>query len=145
MWSKALRTGGSYGSTGRYLAQGEIYVYTQNKDDAPRRTRGGMTTHILLQEGDVAGTALTATWVDVQPGAAQRLHHHEPEQIYVVVRGSGRMHIGEETRELTAGQLAHVPSNVPHGIVNTSEGVLSYVSVATPTFSQETFYDEGNI
>ncbi len=120
-------------------------MFTQSKDQAPQRVRGGMTTHILLQEGDVGKTDLTATWVDVQPGAAQGLHHHEPEQIYVVVRGSGCMHVGEETRELTVGELAHVPPNIPHRIVNTGEEVLSYLSVATPAFSQEAFYDQGNL
>lgn len=120
-------------------------MFTSTKENAPRRVRGGMTTHILLQKGDVDDTELTATWVDVQAGAAQGLHHHEPEQIYVVVRGSGNMHVGDEIRELTVGQLAYVPPNVPHRIVNTGEDVLSYVSVATPAFSQEAYYDEGNL
>ncbi len=120
-------------------------MYTRGRTEAPRRERGGMTTSILLQLGDVNGSALTITWVEVQPVSRQGMHAHEPEQAYVVVKGQGRMHVGAETIELSVGDLAHVPPKAPHYIINMGREVLAYVSVATPAFSQTAFYDEGKL
>lgn len=120
-------------------------MFVRNKTQAPHRERRGLKTQILLQSGDVAGTDLTVTWVDVAPGSAQALHRHGPEQVYIVVAGQGRMQVGEEDREVVAGDLVHVPPDVPHGITNTGDQALSYLSAATPAFSQTAFYDEGNL
>ena len=46
-------------------------------------------------EGDVPGVGLRATWVDVAPGARQRLHDHDAELARVVLEGRGRVQIGD--------------------------------------------------
>jgi mannose-6-phosphate isomerase-like protein (cupin superfamily) len=120
-------------------------MFTRSKRSAPTRSRQGMTTHVLLQLGDVAKTDLTVTWVDVEPAGAQGSHSHEPEQVYVIVVGAGRMHVDGEAREVGVGDLVHVPSGADHFIVNIGDGPLSYLSVATPAFSQTDFYDEGKL
>lgn len=120
-------------------------MYVRNKTEAPFRERQGLKTQILLQLGDVEATDLCVTWVEVEPFAQQALHRHDPEQVYVIVAGRGRMRIGDETRDVTAGDLIHVPPDVPHGISNPQDTALSYISAATPTFSQIAFYDAGNL
>ena len=55
------------------------------------------------------------------------------------------MHVAGETRELAAGDLAYVPPDAAHYIVNTGDEALQYISAATPTFSQTGFYDEGGL
>jgi mannose-6-phosphate isomerase-like protein (cupin superfamily) len=120
-------------------------MYVRNRAEAPFRQRQGLKTQILLQLGDVEATDLCVTWVEVEPRAAQALHQHDPEQVYVIVAGKGRMRIGEEIRDVTAGDLIQVPSGVPHGISNPEDAVLSYISAATPSFSQTAFYDDGHL
>ena len=120
-------------------------MFVRNKTEAPFRDREGMRTHVLLEEGDVDHTDLAVTWVEVAVGAAQAVHQHAPEQVYVIVAGQGRMRIGEEERTVAAGDLIQVPSNLPHGIANTGDTPLGYISAATPSFSQTAFYDAGKI
>ena len=115
-------------------------MYVRSTADAPLRQRQGMTTRILLEAGDAAGADMAVTWVEVGPGARQGEHRHTPQQVYVVVAGQGRMHVADETRDLTAGDLAYVPPDAPHYIVNTGSEALQYISAATPTFSQTGFY-----
>ncbi len=93
----------------------------------------------------MAGVGLAAAWVEVAPGSHQRVHGHVPEQVYVIVQGSGKMRVGEEERRVEEGDLVHVPSNVLHGIENTSEGALVYVSAATPAIGVEAAYDVGQL
>ncbi len=118
-------------------------MFKRSRSEAIRRERDGLISHILLHEGDVPETRMTVTWVDVAQGSRQREHSHAPEQVYVVVRGRGKMRVGGEERWVEAGDLVFVPPDAVHGIENRSDEVLSYVSAATPAVDWEAFYDTG--
>jgi mannose-6-phosphate isomerase-like protein (cupin superfamily) len=118
-------------------------MFKRNRTEAPRQERDGLVSHILLHAGDVPETQLTITWVDVAPGSGQRSHSHAPEQVYVVVRGRGRMRVDDEERFVAEGGLVYIPPDTLHGIENLSNEVLTYVSAATPTVDWEAFYDTG--
>ena len=116
--------------------------------DAPALSRGDGVVSYLLHtdtEDGTADTELTVTWVDVEPGESQVVHSHEPEQVYVIVAGEGRMRVGDDEREVTVGDAVHIPSNTDHGIKNTGEETLEYVSAATPAIPHERveeFYED---
>ena len=119
-------------------------MYTRSKKESPRRERSGLVSHILLQRGDLSDVRLTATWVDVAPGSRQRPHEHPSEQVYVVTAGSGRMLVKEEERQVGSGDI-YIPSGAVHGIENTSEEVLTYISAATPALDADAAYDTGQL
>jgi mannose-6-phosphate isomerase-like protein (cupin superfamily) len=118
-------------------------VFKRNRLEAPRRERDGLVSHILLDAGDPPETRLTVTWVDVGPGSEQIPHSHAPEQVYVVVRGRGKVKVGDEERLVVEGDLIYIPPETLHGIENLSDEVLTYVSAATPAVDWEAFYDAG--
>src|SRR5829696_9340673 len=120
-------------------------MYTRSKEESPRRERNGLVSPILLQREDLSDVGLTATWVDVAPGHRQRPHEHPSEQVYVITAGSGRMLVGEEERQVGSGNLIYVPPGAVHGIENTSEEVLTYISAATPALDAEAAYDRGQL
>ena len=53
--------------------------------------------------------------------------------------------MGEEQKEVSAGELIYVPSGLIHGIENIGEGILSYVSAANPAFDYTEAYDRGQL
>ncbi len=114
----------------------------KNRDEVIQREYHGLRSHIFLQQGDPPRTNLAITWVDVPPGARQMLHQHEPEQVYVIVEGTGRMRVGEEEENVVAGDLIYILSNVMHAIENRSSEMLSYLSAATPAFDIAAYYDQ---
>ena len=118
-------------------------LFKRNRSEAPWRERDGLVSRVLLHEGDPPDTKLMVTWVDVEPGSAQCSHSHASEQVYVILRGEGKMTVGGEERLVGEGDLIHIPPHIPHGIENTSDGVLTYVSAATPSADWEAFYDSG--
>jgi mannose-6-phosphate isomerase-like protein (cupin superfamily) len=120
-------------------------MYVSDLSTAPKRELDGLVSHILLEEGDAPGGELSITWVDVEPGSEQKPHSHGPQQVYVITRGQGRMIVGEETRDVREGQMVFIPPEVEHGIVNTGEEVLTYVSAATPAFPVSDLYDAGQL
>jgi mannose-6-phosphate isomerase-like protein (cupin superfamily) len=83
------------------------------------------------------------TWVDVPPGAEQRAHSHEDaEQVYVIVRGHGRMSVAGDVEEVGEGDLVFIPPATQHAIVNDSEETLVYVSAASPPVSMAELYGD---
>ena len=118
-------------------------MFRRNRSEALRRERDGLVSRILLHRGDLPESQLTVTWVEVAPGSGQRPHSHAPEQVYVIVRGRGRMKVGDEEVVVGEGDLIHIPPETLHGIENLADEVLTYVSAATPTVDWEAFYDAG--
>jgi mannose-6-phosphate isomerase-like protein (cupin superfamily) len=94
-----------------------------------------------MDAGDLGARNLSITWVDVAPGAEQRSHSHEDsEQIYVIVRGRGRMQVAGDVEEVGEGDLVFIPPATDHGIVNDSSETLVYVTAASPPVSMEELY-----
>ena len=116
-------------------------MFRRGKSEAPQGKEEGLLSSILLQHGDVSSDQLSISWVDVAPGSVQRPHRHKPEQVYVIVRGRGRMRVENEEEDVSEGDLVWIPSNALHGIENRSGDVLSYISAATPAFDLTAFYE----
>jgi mannose-6-phosphate isomerase-like protein (cupin superfamily) len=104
--------------------------------------RGRLRSHFLLDAGDLGSRNLSVTWVDVPPGAEQRSHSHEDsEQVYVIVRGTGRMEVAGDVEQVSEGDLVFIPPATDHGIVNDGQDTLVYVSAAAPPVSMEELYE----
>jgi mannose-6-phosphate isomerase-like protein (cupin superfamily) len=111
-------------------------VFVTSGEEARVGERPGLRSRVLLQAGDEAAADLAVTWVEVAPGAAQAPHAHAPQQVYVVVSGSGRMLVGDEERDVGAGDLVFVPPAERPGT-----GVRDAV---TPAFSVTDLYERGD-
>jgi len=120
-------------------------MFTINKANAQKRERNSLTSFFMLDKRTAMQTELAVTWVVVKPGGRQILHHHEPEQVYVIVQGIGEMQVGAEKQVVRTGDLVYIPSKFEHGIVNTGDDKLVYVSAATPPFDLTEAYDRGQL
>lgn len=108
------------------------------KESAPRYRRSEGITSFLLASSRTCGAAhLTTTLVEIDPGGAQRIHEHAPEQVYFILDGTGEMSVGGETRTVGPGECVFVPSGYPHGIANNGQSPLRYFSAAAPAFTGE--------
>jgi mannose-6-phosphate isomerase-like protein (cupin superfamily) len=96
-----------------------------------------------MDTGDLGSRNLAITWVDVPPGAEQKSHSHEDaEQVYVIVRGRGRMRVAGDTEDVAEGDLIFIPPATDHGISNDGAETLVYVSATSPPVSMEELYQE---
>ena len=69
-----------------------------------------------------AGSAdSAAVYFEVEPGDRLPRHTDSAEEILYVIAGEVEAHVGDEHGRLTAGDLAVIPSMVPHGLVNVGD------------------------
>ena len=47
--------------------------------------------------------------------------HPDQEQVYFVLQGGGIIQVGEEKKQVQAGDAIFLPAGIPHGYVNNTE------------------------
>ena len=116
-------------------------VRLRRLSEAAVEERGRLRSHFLMDAGDLGSRNMTVTWVDVPPGGEQRAHSHpDSEQVYVIVRGRGRMSVAGDAEEVSEGDLVFIPPATSHGISNDGTETLVYISAASPPVSMEELY-----
>ena|ERR1700730_10352444 len=72
------------------------------------------------------------------PGHAVTTHHHRQiEEIYYIVVGRGLMTVGDEVREVVAGNAVYVPRGHRHTLENTGTEPIKLILVCGPAFFYE--------
>jgi quercetin dioxygenase-like cupin family protein len=68
-----------------------------------------------------------------EAGQAQKVHAHSgADKFYYVCSGRARLTVGEETREVGAGEVVWAPAGVPHGVEQALERTVLLVGIAPP-------------
>lgn len=71
-------------------------------------------------------------------GAAVGRHHHLlTEEIYYILQGRGRMTVGSEVREVSAGDAIFIPIKQAHMLENTGDEPMRLLLVCGPAYSYE--------
>lgn len=72
----------------------------------------------------------------VAPGVLTERHALSVDEWYLVIAGSGEMHLGEDAPfEVTAGDTVAIPAGLPQQIRNTGAGDLCFHCLCMPRFT----------
>ncbi|MFC1491522.1 cupin domain-containing protein [Nitrospinota bacterium] len=87
----------------------------------------------------VVGKNLMMLRVEREAGVVNA-HSHPNEQIIYLLEGKAKFRLGDEERDIEAGQVIHVPSNLPHRIETLTP--VRYLGIYSPP-REELIPDEG--
>jgi mannose-6-phosphate isomerase-like protein (cupin superfamily) len=107
-------------------------------DREPFVTADGSTIRELagLPSGNARNQSLAEA--TVPPGGQTVEHYHRAsEEIYHFVAGAGRMRLGEEERDVRAGDVVVIPPGTPHQLVNPGEAALVLFCCCAPPYTDE--------
>jgi mannose-6-phosphate isomerase-like protein (cupin superfamily) len=77
-------------------------------------------------------------------GAAVGRHHHlKTEEIYYILKGTGRMTVGDDVREVGAGDAIFIPRGHTHTLENTGTEPMTILLVCGPAYSREDHQEQG--
>jgi mannose-6-phosphate isomerase-like protein (cupin superfamily) len=113
-------------------------MFVQSLRGAPVNERGdGQVSYLTLAPGQFGSANLAITWVECAPGSQQPLHSHaNSEQVYVIVRGEGRMLIDDEEQTVSPGDTVFIAPGSWHAIRNDSGTELVFATAASPPFEE---------
>jgi quercetin dioxygenase-like cupin family protein len=80
----------------------------------------------------VHGERITLGVIELDADSVVPEHSHDHEQLGMCLSGSLRFRVGDESRELHAGETWCIPSNVPHDVRVGPEGAV-VIDVFVPT------------
>jgi quercetin dioxygenase-like cupin family protein len=80
----------------------------------------------------VAGERVSLAVIELEPDAVVAEHNHPNEQLGVVIAGTMRFRVGDEERELVAGDTYRIASEMPHEAVAGPEGAVVIDVFAPP-------------
>lgn len=81
--------------------------------------------------------------VELEPGRGPKLHRHDYPEVFVVIEGRAVYTLGEETVEVSGGQIVIAPAGVPHTFANAGPGVLRQIDIhASDRFATDWLEDE---
>jgi len=71
----------------------------------------------------------------VNSGSKLRAHYHrDRDEIYIVLKGYGRLRLGDEYYEVSKDHVAFIPKKTIHGIENIGQEPLIFVFISIPPF-----------
>ena len=85
------------------------------------------TRMFVNPQGDISAENFIMGQVVIEPGGKVPMEQHANEEAYLIVEGTGKMTIGEETET-----VSDMESNQQHQIINDSDKELKFIFVAAP-------------
>ena len=87
--------------------------------------------------GEAHGAPVSIYFVNAPPGRGPKLHYHPYAEVAIVQEGNARITVGDEEREVKAGDIVVIPAGTPHRFINSGETPLRQIDIhASSTFIQ---------
>lgn len=101
-------------------------------------TKDGSEIRELLAHRNSAIRNQSLAEARVPVGASTQEHYHpRAEEIYYITHGTGRMRIGDEERELRAGDAIAIRPGQRHKLWNTGNETLRLLCCCAPAYEHE--------
>jgi mannose-6-phosphate isomerase-like protein (cupin superfamily) len=113
-------------------------IIVNRKDSVVIHTPHGSEIRPLIDRTTSAITQCSLAEEILLPGQEVTPHRHRTiEEIYYVVEGQGLMTVGDEQREVSAGDAIFIPPNHRHTLKNTGTEPVKLLLVCGPAFFYE--------
>ena len=87
----------------------------------------GVDVRLLHEANEVV-----VSHIVLKPGESLRNHITMVDALFLVLEGTGILHIGDETQEVSEGLLVVSPKKIPHFWQNDSDSVVRVLVIKTP-------------
>jgi predicted cupin superfamily sugar epimerase/mannose-6-phosphate isomerase-like protein (cupin superfamily) len=111
-------------------------------DVAAQTVAPGVTLKELVgQKSPLALTArLSVARFTLAPGhSSGTSYNHRSEEVFLVVSGSGHVHLRAETKPVGPGSTVFIPATVPHSIEANPGNDLVFLAISAPAFTPEDY------
>jgi mannose-6-phosphate isomerase-like protein (cupin superfamily) len=75
------------------------------------------------------GVGISILFVDAPPGRGPSLHRHAYDEVFIVQEGRATFVLGDDEREVAAGEIVIARAGQPHRFVNSGDGPLRQIDI----------------
>ena len=84
----------------------------------------GLQYKLLIDSTKIDNHGLSLGSLELVPGGELPLHHHSPQEIYIIRKGKGLLLSKSERREVFPETSIYIPKNEKHGLKNIGDNNL---------------------
>lgn len=111
-----------------------------------RSIRDHRTRADMVKPGAIVAKHIQADSIVYQPGDTSARHYHKDvEHLFIVTKGEGVLHAGEQTFQLKQGTVALVEPEEIHWFENPSKGEFAFFEFWAPPPTETVWVDEGDM
>ncbi|MGE0384442.1 MAG: cupin domain-containing protein [Gammaproteobacteria bacterium] len=92
---------------------------------------------LLHPRNDAVPLPFSIAHARLAPGTRSLPHALSSDEVYYILRGDGRMHVGSAQRKVAAGDTVHIPPRARQWIENVGAGDLEFLAVVGPPWRAE--------
>src|SRR4030042_4717369 len=92
----------------------------------------GRTTRVLTGQNLLPTENFSAGYVVIKPKGRIHLHTNSNEEMYIIVKGTGRMRVGDEEKIVEAVSAIYIEPNAEHLLQNTGGDEMIMIFVSSP-------------
>lgn len=92
----------------------------------------GRTTTVLTGNNLLPTKNFTAGYVIIDPKGKVPSHNHPNEEVYIFVKGTGKMKVGSEEEMVAAVSAVYIEPNVNHSLQNTGDEEMIMIFIFSP-------------
>jgi len=92
----------------------------------------GRTTRVLTGQNLLDTKYFTAGYVVIQPKGRIPLHAHSNEEIYILLKGVGKMKVGSKEEIVEAVSAVFIEPNAEHFLQNTGDDEMIMIFIFSP-------------
>ncbi|WP_412070036.1 cupin domain-containing protein [Rubrivirga sp. IMCC43871] len=113
----------------------------QDRTGRPRVVFGGLRLDTKVAPSDSGGDLYVIEHADAHQGGPPRHVHHDQDELFYVLEGAYRLHVGEAVFDLGPGDSVFAPRGVPHVWAHVGDGVGRMLLAFQPAGRMERFFE----
>ena len=90
-------------------------AWNENKD------QGKFKWKYMADSTQMISHGLSCGLLVLPPGEELPLHHHSPQEIYIIRQGEGVLLSSSNAKRIYKDSFVYIPKNIEHGLKNTGE------------------------
>jgi mannose-6-phosphate isomerase-like protein (cupin superfamily) len=92
---------------------------------------------LLHSKNDPIDLPYSLALCTVEPGGKTYQHYLRQAEVYLIIKGHGRAHVGEDIVEIATGDAVVIPPKVIQWIENTGADELLFAAIVSPPWRAE--------
>ena len=98
-----------------------VVSHLRNQPWNQNRAQGKFRWKYIADSTQIESHGLSCGLLVLPPGEELPLHHHSPQEIYIIRRGEGLLLSSLNTRKVCKDSFVYIPQNFEHGLKNTGK------------------------
>ena len=114
-----------------------MFIKNLNDCDEFTANDGCAIRELLHPDKDAPVIPYSLAYASVAAGKASYRHLLKQTEIYFILRGTGKIHIDAESRNVVTGDTVVIPAQAQQWIENTGSETLEFLAIVSPPWRAE--------